>query len=184
MLDLLLEKYPEYTIIQKPESDFIAKYKETLPEKILQLWSNYGFGNYMNGYLKVVNPEEYESTLLDSYNPVYKSSTVLFATGMGDLIVWENDYLVLINYRYNKSKAIESGFNYFLDDLLDNESLEEDLLWKPFEEARERLGPLAYDECYGYVPLLALGGAEKAENMQKVKIKEHIAIISQLAGKI
>ena len=31
-----------------------------------------------------------------------------------------------------------------------------------------------FDECYGYVPLLGLGGSEKVDNLQKVKIKEHI----------
>ena len=39
-----------------------------------------------------------------------------------------------------------------------------------------------YDECFGYVPLLALGGKEDVEHLKKVKMKEHIAVITQLTG--
>lgn len=46
------------------------------------------------------------------------------------------------------------------------------------------MGVLKYDECFGYVPLLALGGSEKVENLKKVKIKEHIKLITQMVGKI
>ncbi|WP_376699423.1 T6SS immunity protein Tdi1 domain-containing protein [Listeria booriae] len=53
-----------------------------------------------------------------------------------------------------------------------------------YREAVEQLGEPAYDECFGYVPLLALGGAEKVENLQKVKLREHILLISALAGTI
>ncbi len=55
---------------------------------------------------------------------------------------------------------------------------------KNYLPALKQLGELAFDECYGYVPLLGLGGSEKVENLQKVKIKEHISIVSQALGKI
>ena len=48
----------------------------------------------------------------------------------------------------------------------------------------KKLGKLEYDECFGYVPLLGLGGSEKVDNLDKVKIREHIEIITQLVGKI
>ena len=42
-------------------------------------------------------------------------------------------------------------------------------------------GSLSFDECFGYVPLLGLGGAKKVENLKKVKIREHIELITQLS---
>lgn len=45
-------------------------------------------------------------------------------------------------------------------------------------------GKLNFEECFGYVPLLRLGGSEKVENLKKVKIKEHIELITQMVGKI
>ena len=46
------------------------------------------------------------------------------------------------------------------------------------------LGVPAYDECFGYVPLLSLGGSEKPENLQKVKLREHLELMYQMQGSI
>ena len=34
-------------------------------------------------------------------------------------------------------------------------------------EAVNKLGKLEQDECFGYVPLLGLGGSEKIQNLKK-----------------
>ncbi|WP_338151761.1 T6SS immunity protein Tdi1 domain-containing protein [Listeria cornellensis] len=34
------------------------------------------------------------------------------------------------------------------------------------------------------MPILALGGSEKVGNLQKVKLKEHVLLISALAGAV
>ena len=46
------------------------------------------------------------------------------------------------------------------------------------------LEDLSNDECYGYFPVPCAGGKEVAENIKKVKTKEHIYFISELVGKI
>ncbi|MBP1995846.1 hypothetical protein J2Z66_007488 [Paenibacillus eucommiae] len=46
------------------------------------------------------------------------------------------------------------------------------------------MGAIDFDESFGYVPLLGLGGAEKVENLQKVKLKEHTSIVAQALDKI
>ena len=56
-----------------------------------------------------------------------------------------------------------------LKDFLDNSNL------KVIEN-----GKLDFDECFGYVPLLQLGGSEKVENLKKVKIKEHLELITKM----
>jgi hypothetical protein len=54
----------------------------------------------------------------------------------------------------------------------------------PYLKAKEQLGAPAYHECFGYEPVLAAGGSAKTENLYKVKLVEHIEIITQFAGKI
>lgn len=172
-------------ILQSPvDEHMLTKYAELLPEKLLQLWKEAGFGSLVEGYLKVVNPDEYADTLKEVYSPVFKNPLVIFATGLSDLIVWENNYTVLLNCRYGISKVIESGFKYFLEDVYEKDFLEEELKAGNYFQAKEGLGNLNFDECFGYVPLLSLGGTEKAQNLQKVKLKEHISIIAQAGGKI
>ncbi len=46
------------------------------------------------------------------------------------------------------------------------------------------MGELEFDESFGYTPLLGIGGSEKIENLEKVKTKEHIEIITQMVGRI
>lgn len=46
-----------------------------------------------------------------------------------------------------------------------------------------KLGPLEVDEMYGFVPTLTIGGAPKLENLQKVKIMEHLTFLADLGEK-
>ncbi|MBD8082512.1 T6SS immunity protein Tdi1 domain-containing protein [Chryseobacterium caseinilyticum] len=184
MFNKFIEKYPHYNVQDTPTEDLISKYKGSVPDEIINIWNNYGFGSFMNSFLKIVNPDEYKELLDFSYTSVYPNPIVLFITGLADLIIWENNYLIVLDYRHGLSKVLESGFEYFFEDLKDEEFIDADLLGKNFYTAKEMLGDLNFDECFGYVPLLGLGGPEKAENLEKVKLKEHISIIVQTLGKI
>lgn len=101
----ILEDFENY---EEVEQDVISLYKNKIPKKLLDIWKEYGFGSFMDNYIKIINPNEY---------------------------------------------------------IIQN-------------------GKLNFEECFGYVPLLGLGGSEKVENLKKVKIKEHIELITQMVGKI
>ena len=109
----------------------------------------------------------------------------IFITGMGNSIVWkEGTNFTVINYR-KQNKVISVGFEYFMDDLLDKEYVKDSFDgFKHCNQAVKKYGVPAYDECFGFVPLLGLGGAEKVENMEKVKLIEHIQVITHLLGPI
>lgn len=179
-------RFPAYSIVEKPTAKFVARYQDRVPAELLEIWVNYGFGIFCEGYLKVVNPEDYADLLADTYQltstPSSAPALVLFATAMGDLLIWERGYLVLINYRRGQTKNLSKGLDFFFDDLADNWTLPNKLRWEPYPAARARLGEPAFDECFGYVPLLALGGPETVEHLEKVKLQEHIALISQFTG--
>ena len=50
-----------------------------------------------------------------------------------------------------------------------------------FESALKKLGRLKYDEMYGFVPALALGGPATLDHLQKVKVVEHLVLLAQLS---
>lgn len=160
------------------------KYEAILPRELIALWKKYGFGSFMGGYLKIINPEEYQDLLVDTY---FRGSVSIpmFITAFGDIITWEeNKYIRIIKYKNGLFKGMASGFDFFLEDL-QNEVFNEDYFdIFIYTEAIRTWGNIKFDECFGYVPLLGLGGSEKVQNLKKVKIKEHIEIISQLIGKI
>lgn len=186
MLTKLFSRFPIYTIVSKPTSELIEKYRSLLPAEMLTVWKEYGFGSFCDGYLKVVNPNDYADLLADTYqltsSPRQSPPVVLFATGMGDLLIWEDGYLTLVDYRHGNTNIVGKGFKIFFRSLTEYSYLIERLLWEPYPAAREKLGEPAFDECFGYVPLLALGGPETVAHLQKVKLREHIALIAEFTG--
>ncbi|MBC2315546.1 DUF1851 domain-containing protein [Listeria booriae] len=173
----------DFKLVEKVSEEILGEYRPKLPEEMINFWTKYGFGTFMEGYFKSVNPIEYKDILEDT-SERYTDGIVLFTTGMGDLIIWSDGYVRLLNYRYGIVKTIFFSFEFFFEDTADDEFRVEELMWNPYQEAVKKLGIPAYDECFGYVPILALGGAEKVENLQKMKLKEHILLISALAGTI
>ncbi len=176
--------FEDFLLKEKVPEDVIANYTGKIPEAILEIWKQYGFGSILGGYLKFINPDEFQPILKDVYVR-NQDSIALFTTSMGDIIVWEdNKYLILLNFRKGKMKGISSGFKYFFSDLEDKSFLEENLDWNPYPEAIKKYGQPEFNECFGYVPLLGLGGPEKVENLRKVKLVEHIYLITQFMGQI
>ena len=187
MLTRLLARFPEYTIVEKPTSEQISRYRDRIPAEMLDVWEQYGFGTFCDGYLKVVNPDNYVDLLAETYQltstPSLAPPIVLFATGMGDLLVWEMGYLALVDYRHGETSIVAKSFPLLFRNLADGgETLDEEFSWLPYPAAREQLGEPAYDECFGYVPLLALGGLETVAHLQKVKLREHIVLIAEFTG--
>ena len=51
--------FKDFKVNSKVPSEIIEKYNNVVPKEIIDLWKNYGFGTFMQGYFKWVNPEEY-----------------------------------------------------------------------------------------------------------------------------
>jgi hypothetical protein len=187
MFTRLLARFPDYTIVEKPTSEQLTRYRDHIPAEMIEIWEQYGFGVFCDGYLKVVNPDDYADLLAETYQlsstPSSAPPIVLFATGMGDLLVWEIGYLALIDYRHGETSIVAKNFTLLFRNLADGgETLAEKFAWLPYPAACKQLGEPAYDECFGYVPLIALGGPETVEHLQKVKLREHIALIAEFTG--
>ncbi len=166
------------------EEEIIQKYKDILPEEIIEVWEKFGFGSMMNGYLKLINPEDFQNLLIESY---FRGnlSIPIFATSFGDIITWEeNEYVGIVKYKSGTFNIILKKFKFFFKNMSDKGFLDDTFDIEKYDEAVKKYGKLNYDECFGYVPLLGLGGNEKVENIKKVKIIEHVELITQLVGRI
>lgn len=67
----------------------------------------------MNGYLKIINPDEYQELLNDTY---FRGnvSIPIFVTSFGDIITFEEDkYIRSIKYKNGIFKGMASGFDFF-----------------------------------------------------------------------
>lgn len=80
--------------------------------------------------------------------------------------------------RYGKCELMLKDFDFFLKRLADKSFLNEVFSLNQYYKAVNEHGNLLYIECFGYMPLLALGGDEDTDNLKKFQIPEHIALIN------
>ena len=69
--------FKEFKIASKADINIIEKYKDLIPLQLKSAWENYGFGTILNGYLKIVNPDEYQSIINMSYFRANVSKPIL-----------------------------------------------------------------------------------------------------------
>ena len=67
--------------------EVIEKYKDQVPAELVQIWQEDGLGTFLDGYLKVINPEDYIELLNESYFDA-KIAFPIFVTAFGDVITW------------------------------------------------------------------------------------------------
>lgn len=164
--------------------EFIGVFEEILPEEIIYIWKEYGLGSFFGGYLRVIDPRAYVNIIEETFFAGEECVPVM-TTALGDVLVWDNEAwsLELVMYRYGIYRMVNDGFFELLR-RRDSEFINGVLEPTNYKEAAELLGEPDFDECFGYVPLLALGGGETPDHLKRCKIREHIYLISQLAGKI
>lgn len=179
----------------------IQKYTGILPEPILEVWRRTGFGIYEHGFIQFVDPEEWDFVF--EYIDLINDPAVVFAiTALGDLLIWEgmglggqgnHVNLVFVNDCDDEVKSSED-IGYFLGEELDTKQntpehedfgyFLEEFRAQNYHKVKGTLPPLKYGQCYGYVPLPALGGKKSWKSLQVVDAKTYVDMIGQAVGKI
>lgn len=174
----------------KISDETIKKYETILPAQLIGIWKEYGCCTMLDGYIRVIDPDDYRELVNDTY--YYAENNIpIMVTAFGDVIsiLLDGEYNIdIVQYRNGSFGAIATCFDMFMEDMeskfFQNEIAHFDI--PQYKEAVKKLGSPAHDECFGYVPLfvLVLGGLENVGHLQKVKTREHIKMITQLTGKI
>ena len=60
------------------------------PKELIWIWENMGFGVYEDGFLQIVNPDEYEF-VFKYIDKLLEPTVVWGVTALGDLLVWEGN---------------------------------------------------------------------------------------------
>lgn len=130
------------------DSETKIKISKVLPAELSEILCRYGCGSFLQGYLRLFHPFEYQEVIKDTYFDA-EHSIPFMLTAFGDIIVYKEDgYIGMIQYQKHDSAIIGK------------------------------------EECFGFVPLLALGGKENVEHLQKVNVKVQIELITKFIGKI
>jgi hypothetical protein len=158
-----------------------ATLSAALPEAMRVIVAKRGFCSYREQAFWLCDPDEWRDAA-SPWFPDRPSVDVLGRSAFGELLVRDGD---MFRYaRVHQSVVLTLGGDadrLFAKTLTDPEfSLNADTP-AAVKRARTAAGPLNPDEIYGYVPALALGGDTRSARIERVKAREHLAILAHLA---
>ena len=186
LIDAFAQTYKPTIVTGKPDEELLRFAEEMLPPEIVYLWQSYGFGDYGNGILKVVDPRDYMENLYDWLGKVDYSRIPLFVTAFGDILYYrklkdgEND-IALLDIHYRSSDVFGYRWETFFECVLSTkEALRRFLREALFREAVEKFGPLKHEEIFYFAPALALGGGESLKFLRKGNGFVHQKVLLQL----
>jgi hypothetical protein len=184
MLERFLETYGNLQDKKDIPLTDLEQIKSEVPDELFQVLQS-GEGSFMNGFLWIVNPKEYKVLTDDLYNPVHPPAICFARDAFGSLFLWEGNAIIYVDVNNSKQEVIGKKINVFFNlKLTDSGFLDERTSYTEFLKAKMSLGEIKDDECFGYFPLIGMGGSSRIENLKKVKIKEYLSIVAQSLGKI
>lgn len=164
--------------------EIVDEYRGRVPDELIEVWENYGYGTFGEGFLRIIDPKLYEAEVGDCIGKTQGDGIAIpvMTTGLGDLITWEPSVgFIAIMYRLVDTQALGRKFEGLIL-FLEDEMLLEDLKAEIFPEAVAAHGELPYDQSFIFVPLLSMGGKAKVENLHKRDTIASIQVAVDLQG--
>jgi len=159
----------------------VVAHRKSLPERLIAEWEDSGWCAYADGLIWLVDPDELKAPLKEWMGAANMS--IPFArTAFGHLFLWNADAAYMLDPQYGTLAKIVNKIEVVFDYVLCREQYLDDVLdRKLYRKALKRLGPLEFDDCYGFEPAIALGGPGTLDTLRKVKLREHLSILAQLS---
>lgn len=188
----MLEKFNAY---YQPDADCvpasaetIERYRDKIPESLIEIWKTSGLGKYNNGLIEFVNPADFEDSLWTWLGREVSNYVPFAISAFGELFYYRrltevDEDACIIDIQYREIKTLIWSMNGFLEDLLLDE--EDRSIWlreKLFIEAFKQLGKLEKHEVFTFVPILAFGGAEEVEYLQKGNAQVYLDLVFQMTS--
>ena len=187
VFDTFLSKFPPESGLQKPSGGIMEQFKGKLPTALLDLWREYGFGNYGQGLLKIINPADYADTTSLWIGKIENCYPILMS-GFGVLFVYRKlsdttDDICLLDIHHRKSGSFSIGFSDFFSDIVPSDSFAKQfLLVDLFQEASVKFGAPAANEIFFFASALVLGGRESMEYVRKGDVIVHQHLLYEMGS--
>lgn len=178
-------KTPSLEELDSYKGLFLAKTDEV--DLMFHLLKENGYCSINNGLIWTVEPNLY-TEVARTFPGISKTALVFARSYTGCLFIWDKlkigESIIHLNIHTGKSKIISTGFQVFLPFNITSKSfLERECYGKIELAAQKKHGLIQSDECYSFVPALAIGGSEKISEMKKVKILPQLKLLGQLHSK-
>jgi len=152
-------------------------------------------GRYAGGALILTRPGAHDAEMAPWLMGKTEGRKSLGRTAFGDFVIFrdlsaraqelglphpeEACDVALIDVHYKKMTMLADSASSFISSLDDDGWQLAFMRKELYEAAKERVGDYADDECFMFVPALALGGSEDAQSVQRGKWREHQSILFQ-----
>jgi hypothetical protein len=163
------------------EAAELAECEKVLPANLVDYFRRSGVGQYGKGLFRTVSPVE-AASLVDGWGDLQAARSTFLITAFGCFVYRDGSSNRLVNvWAGTRSELFSDAADAFEGNLCDADFIKSVLLKSDFLSASKRLGPPGQDECFGFVPAIALGGDGSAASIQRVKLREHLALLAQLS---
>lgn len=182
------KKHGPETYCQSSNENSLRKYQDRLPVELLNEWRDRGWCGYAMGQIWLVDPDNYldvvKEWLPDWCEGEDRPPIVFARSAFGDLLISHEKSVGQLNVHYGRYIDIGDEVDDFLEYSLDKSYVSDALDGTLALKAMKKLGPLAPDEMFTFVPALALGGSYDLQYVQKVKMFPQLSILVQLFNEI
>jgi hypothetical protein len=186
LIDNFVKVYTPGTELAKPDKKLLEFADKMLPSEIGYLWKEYGFGDYGDGLIKVVDPRDYMHSLYSWLGTRDFKKIPILVSAFGDIFYFrkldeeEND-VSLLNIHYRKIEVCAYSFEEFFRSFITDTKIQEDVLRKSlYDQAIAKLGILKHNEAFFFVPALVLGGREEIKYVSKGDANTHQYLLLQI----
>ena len=168
-----IKKFKPSKNLQKPDEETVSFYKKILPKEIIELWEEYGFGEYGDGLIKIVNPKDYINNLYMWLGQIDYTKIPIIVTAFGDIFYYrklENDKndVSMLNIHYRKIIVCSYSYqNFFGKYITARKVIKNVLRDNLYKKAIKKLGRLNNKDIFFFVPALILGGKEDIKYIDK-----------------
>lgn len=170
----------------------IDRYRNIVPDFLLEIWQTEGLTSHADGFFWLVNPEQYVEAI-KRFIPHEPGLHVLLRTAFGGMVYlneaagsaesrYRERYLYLCPV-FRRITEMSSHLPSVMNGWLTTEDICDELfLMRLYKQARCRLAPPKQDECYGFTPAIALGGDLSPDCLAPYKLAQHLNFLAQLQG--
>lgn len=180
---------PDFVEHAPVDPDVIAAYRDRVPPELVEIWEQYGYGTFGEGFIRVINPAVYEAELGDRLGKTQGDGIAIpvMVTGLGDVITWEPSMggLIALMFRSNRGAGLGKVSSFLtLTRAGGARHLARVLDWGVFPQAVATQGVPDFDESFIFVPLPSMGGPGTVDTLQKRPTISAIQVMVDLQGPI
>ena len=184
-----IKKFKPLKNLQKPDDETLNFYRKILPNEIIELWVEYGFGEYGNGLIKIVNPKDYMNNLYMWLGKIDYTKIPIIVTAFGDIFYYrkldndEND-VSMLNIHYREIIVCSYSYqSFFVKYITDGEVIKNVLRDNLYKKAIKKFGRLNNNDIFFFVPALVLGGKEDIKYIDKGNVFIQQQILFEIGNK-